>query len=747
MISGQLSFTTLLQNNIDTCSGLRIRSSPAMSICASVAFTDTPQRASTGDSNGEGAYDEREGQSSAYPLPPLLPGGSAPHSTPYFNDPDDIDLEEVARQAYQGLRTSTPIASTADEPYNPSLGRPSILSSDTRVENTISQLLIDPRLSAGHVPNPFTNYPQTENHSQAEVDEYVRKSCDMLQDPPDDMDLELASPFRTGASWGGSVHSGQDYTDWYAVRNALLPWDSYLFDTDFDDWRHEGRVIDDASDDIEQEAQNIDSVDLVLDHSETGLGPDLPILGDEDRTLTDAAVDTRQKASHKTKEESHRPPHPTDQPSSVNFQRPSADAQAPSFVKDRRAGGKVGGSAMLIEHHSTGRANVHGCQAPQATNSLKEYPDSRTDDSRNAVSGPTQRQARSKDISEKSTISSRPQVADDFVLNKVSVSTKHKNVSSTHLNPSKSVYLRSIVGPRNATLERTQTQTICPVSFPEPTISGRLQGANVSAFPDTGAATNYISLPYTQRHGLVINKNVQKSVKFGDGSVISIVGTATLPFSFAGETKKHVLTFHVLRNSVHDIVLGSQFLRATETFTRFAHRVGRKVRESVNRGAHRICLLGSEQYVNGLAGGVRVDAVPDTGADVSVMSAEFAKANGFEVDDDEQHQILLEFADGSTARAQGVVMDVAWEFGADEQKSPTDVYVLSSLPVDLVLGFGFLCQTEAFQEHWHNFWNIEDPTEQDNAGMFCVIRVLKDAGEEISCEYHYGVIAIRRLNI
>jgi hypothetical protein len=224
--------------------------------------------------------------------------------------------------------------------------------------------------------------------------------------------------------------------------------------------------------------------------------------------------------------------------------------------------------------------------------------------------------------------------------------------------------------------------------------------------------------------------------------VISIVGTATLPFSFAGETKKHVLTFHVLRNSVHDIVLGSPFLRATETFTRFAHRVGRKVRESVSRGAHRICLLGSEQYVNGLAGGVRVDAVPDTGADVSVMSAEFAKANGFEVDDDEQHQILLEFADGSTARAQGVVMDVAWESGADEQKRPTDVYFLSSLPVDLVLGFGFLCQTEAFQEHWHNFWNIEDPTEQDNAGTFCVIRVLKDAGEEISCEYHYGVIAM-----
>lgn len=108
------------------------------------------------------------------------------------------------------------------------------------------------------------------------------------------------------------------------------------------------------------------------------------------------------------------------------------------------------------------------------------------------------------------------------------------------------------------------------------------------------------------------------------------------------------------------------------------------------------------------------------------MSAEFAEANGFEVDDDKQHRILLEFADGSTARAQGIVMGVAWEFGADDKTSPTDVYVLSSLPVDLVLGFGFLCQTEAFQEHWHNFWHIEEP-EQDDAGMFYVIRVLKEA--------------------
>lgn len=344
---------------------------------------------------------------------------------------------------------------------------------------------------------------------------------------------------------------------------------------------------------------------------------------------------------------------------------------------------------------------------------------------------------------EEPTISSRLRGGDGGILKDASVDTKQNQIHSTFQTLSKPLSLGSTIRPNNATLERTQIQARCPDTFPEPTISGRLQGANVSAFPDTGAAANYISLSYTQRHGLPINKNVQKSVKVGDGSMICIVGTTTLPFSFAGESTKHILTFHVLRKSVHDIILGSTFLRVTETFTRFAHRVGRKIRQHVS---HRVCLLGSEQYVNGLASGVRVDAVPDTGADVSVMSAEFAEANGFEVDDDEQHQIWLEFADGSTARAQGVAMDVAWEFGADENRSPTDVYVLSSLPVDLVLGFGFLCQTEAFQEHWHNFWHIEEP-EQDDVGMFCVIRVLKDAGDDISCEYRCSVTSIWRLHI
>lgn len=294
--------------------------------------------------------------------------------------------------------------------------------------------------------------------------------------------------------------------------------------------------------------------------------------------------------------------------------------------------------------------------------------------------------------------------------------------------------------------EKAPSRAKSPDVFEEPTINGCLQGADVSAFPDTGAAANFISLPYAQEHGLTIDSSRRKHVKVGDGSTIRVAGTTTLPFTFAGESTSHDLTFHVLRRSVHDVILGSAFLRASETFTRFAHRVGRKIREAANPGIQRVCFLGSQQYVSGAANGVYVDAVPDTGADVSVMSAAFARANGFEVDNNKQHRISLGFADGSTARARGVVKDVAWRFGADEQTHLTDVYVLSGMPEDLVLSWDFLCQTEAFLEHEQDFWYVEDLAWED-VWRLCVIQVLKRAMEgaevEFYCKCHCHVVAIR----
>ena len=299
----------------------------------------------------------------------------------------------------------------------------------------------------------------------------------------------------------------------------------------------------------------------------------------------------------------------------------------------------------------------------------------------------------------------------------------------------------------------------CPEVVEEPNINGHLQDTDVSAFPDTGAAANFISLSYAQQHGLMIDESVRERVTIGDGSNILVIGTTNLPFSFAGELTKHYLDFQLLRKSLHDVILGSAFLRASETLTRFTHRVQRKVRKSVGHGNHRVCFLGSHQYVKGQANDILVNAIPDTGADVSVMSERFAKSKVFEIDDDEQHRISLEFVDGSTAKACGVVKDVAWRYGVDEQTHPTNVYVLPKLPTDLVLGYAFLRQTNAFVKHQHDFWH-DEALGTRTTSMLGIIRMLRKAKKDWTiswhlgksgkgktegpfCEYRYGILMIK----
>jgi hypothetical protein len=70
--------------------------------------------------------------------------------------------------------------------------------------------------------------------------------------------------------------------------------------------------------------------------------------------------------------------------------------------------------------------------------------------------------------------------------------------------------------------------------------------------------------------------------------------------------------------------------------------------------------------------------------------------------------------------------------------------------VDLVLGYEFLCQTEAFMEHEQDFWHVED-LEQGDIWVLCLIRVLKralkGAAEGVSCEYRRGVTPIREFDV
>jgi predicted aspartyl protease len=276
--------------------------------------------------------------------------------------------------------------------------------------------------------------------------------------------------------------------------------------------------------------------------------------------------------------------------------------------------------------------------------------------------------------------------------------------------------------------ERSQLQRALTAS--EPFIRAQLNENEISVFPDTGAAGNFMSLQYAKAHGLKIDRKSSRLVKLGNGSTVSTLGTTTSLFSFAGEESAHSLLFNVLRTSVYDVVLGSPFLKATETLTRYAHRIGRRCPDALS---HRICALGTPQRVSGRLNGVQVDAVPDTGAEISLMSASFAAQQGFEINTDAQHCVLLEFADGSTANATGLVKDLNWKYGGSEVPCRIDVYVLPELSVDLLLGDEFLFKTDAFVAHEDQFWSGDDIEKQAVADevaitwLFWIIKLVRTA--------------------
>jgi hypothetical protein len=283
----------------------------------------------------------------------------------------------------------------------------------------------------------------------------------------------------------------------------------------------------------------------------------------------------------------------------------------------------------------------------------------------------------------------------------------------------------AVVGTK---LSTKKTHTVC-----EPSLPATLGGREISAFPDIGAPANFIALRYVRDRAFPINFAARKSVKTSVGSTINIIGTVQLPFSFEGEKKIHRLEFNVIHKAVRDVIVGSPFLSLTQTFTRHVHRLRQTLREI---SVPRVCYLGSHQYVSGEVNGVYVDAVPDTGADVSVMSSSCAAEHGFFVDTSPEHQILMEFADGSTTTSIGVV-NIDWRFKGSEILHRIHAYVLEELQTDLILDNTFLHDSDAFIAHEEDFW-IADSDDHGDNWMINIIKlvdsVLKHSRWRRSCE-------------
>jgi len=233
----------------------------------------------------------------------------------------------------------------------------------------------------------------------------------------------------------------------------------------------------------------------------------------------------------------------------------------------------------------------------------------------------------------------------------------------------------------------------------EPEISGFLADTAVAFFPDNQSAHDIISHDYAKRHNFKIDRLKRGKLRTASGSRVHTLGTVLQPVRFAEEPDTYIREFHVLPKCVHDIILGGPFLRWTQTFTEHAHRVVKKLRGMSLR--HRVCFTGSsQQKLAGWANGQSILALPDTGSDVCLISLQYARERGYRIDTNPKHREMLEFVDGSTAETFGRVEGFRWEFDrSDIQVHSPEIHVLEGLQTDILLGYEFLSNSDAFSVH------------------------------------------------
>jgi hypothetical protein len=274
--------------------------------------------------------------------------------------------------------------------------------------------------------------------------------------------------------------------------------------------------------------------------------------------------------------------------------------------------------------------------------------------------------------------------------------------------------------PTAALAHRSKAAPIC-----EPEIPGFCNNTPVAFFPDTQSAHDIMSHDYAKRNHFKIDSSTAGKLLTAAGSLVKTLGTVTRPVRFAKESETYTQKFHVLPKCVHDIILGSPFLRMTQTFTditKLRQRVVKKLRGLSS--SHRVCFTGSSQeMLAGWANGQSVLALPDTGSDICLMSLQYAQKRGYHIDTDPRHRELLQLVDGSKAETFGRVEGFEWKFNrSDIQVHSPEIYVLENLPTDLLLSYGFLDDSEAFGTH--QFIGPEPDDEMIDGWFACAIKLI-----------------------
>ncbi|KAK1597513.1 uncharacterized protein LY79DRAFT_388739 [Colletotrichum navitas] len=298
-------------------------------------------------------------------------------------------------------------------------------------------------------------------------------------------------------------------------------------------------------------------------------------------------------------------------------------------------------------------------------------------------------------------------------------STKHTGPTIKDKRPS-NWGRRSIMTPRDFSGKRHHW------------VEGAIGGVKIQALPDTGAEYNSISSGLADRMGLEPRPGTATQVKLPSGRLIKSPGSIQALFEFAGERRSTLIDCLIIPGCVHDLILSNAFLRATRTLTKFIHRIKSTVCESLGR--LRLNLLGSEgRRLQCFINDAPTLALPDTGSNAMLISESFAVSQGMRIDRSPSYCEDLEFADGSRGTTSGIVRGLKWTIGGTQSSIVCDFYVLSGLPVDVVLSGHFLFELQVFSRYEHCM--VQHDSAGDVANLYNINLIRKLFQQRIEKEH------------
>lgn len=267
--------------------------------------------------------------------------------------------------------------------------------------------------------------------------------------------------------------------------------------------------------------------------------------------------------------------------------------------------------------------------------------------------------------------------------------------------------------------QSTNSKGACIPTYEIPSVlKGRDGKHSLNALGDTCAIHNFMSPKCAVSLGLNVKPTTSELVAIGSGARVKTTGVVATWYRFRDEPEKsYPLLFHILPNSVQDIILGRTFLKVTETFTCTINRL-RRVKKTVLKTLkqHRLLYLGDRApKFLGLLNGTFVDALADTGSNVLVMDEDFARERGLFVVRGREHRTRLMFADGTTKMTSGVTRKMSWQFGAspDSPKHLLEFHVLKNSPTPVILNDSLLFDTNAYEAYDRYLVDEEYDSESD----------------------------------